>query len=33
VVGSCEYGDKPSRSGATELVNETYSISLGKYLD
>jgi hypothetical protein len=22
VVGSCEYGDEPSGSGATELVNE-----------
>jgi hypothetical protein len=23
VAGSCEYGDEPSGSGATELVNHT----------
>jgi hypothetical protein len=25
VVGSCEYGDEPSGSGATELVNVSVS--------
>jgi hypothetical protein len=28
VAGSCEYGDEPSRSGATELVSEEIKVSI-----
>jgi hypothetical protein len=28
VAGSCEYGDEPSDSGATELVHTTYRLAL-----
>jgi hypothetical protein len=36
VVGSCEYGDEPSASGATDLVRQCLSgrildMSKGKY--
>jgi hypothetical protein len=27
MAGSCEYGDEPSGSGATELVNGVYPLS------
>jgi hypothetical protein len=31
VAGSCEYGDEPSRSGATELAGWLVSYLLTKY--
>jgi hypothetical protein len=33
VAGSCEYGDEPSDSGATELVSMIFIVNKDYFLD